>query len=92
LSATRGTLAGMPEDGFPKPCEALIEGEWLSATLMRWYYWPDGSLRAAVRFRRLLTLEQLAPPFGGRGDQPFWFNFERTLRPDELRAAPAASP
>jgi hypothetical protein len=77
-------------DGLPKPCEVLIDGA-LPATLMRWYYWPDGSLRAGVTFQRLLTLDQLASLFGGPGDLPFWFNFERALRPAELRPAPVAS-
>jgi hypothetical protein len=82
----------MNEDGLPKPCEVLIDGEWLPATLMPWYYWPDGSLRASVTFQRLLTLDQLASPFGGPGDQPFWFNYERTPRAAQLRPATLASP
>ena len=63
----------------------------VGATLVRWYYWPDGSLRASVTFRRRLTLSELASPFGGVGDVPFWFNFEQTRRPEELRPVPAAA-
>lgn len=79
--------AGMNPEGEPKPCEVLVDGQWLPATLMRWYRWPDGSLRAAVTFRRLMTLDQLNTRFGASGDTAYWFNFERTLRAEELRPA-----
>ena len=37
-----------------------------------------------------MTLDQLNSPFGGGGDTAFWFNFEQSRRPEELR--PAAAP
>ncbi len=79
----------MSGNGFPKPCEVLVDGEWLPATLVRWYRWPDGSWRGSVTYRRLMTIDQLGNPFGRSGDDvPFWFNFEQTRRPEELREAP----
>jgi hypothetical protein len=75
----------MSEDGLPKDCEALVDGEWLPATLLSWHRWPDGSWRGAIVFRRWMTLDELNSPFSGGGSTAFWFNFERSCPADQLR-------
>ena len=78
----------MIETDFPRPCEVLVDGEWLTATLHRWYIGRDGGWWGSVTYSRSMTQSELNSPFAGSGDLRMPFNFEQSRPAHQLRPSP----
>jgi hypothetical protein len=68
------------------PCQALVESEWIPATLLSWRQDPDG-WKAGVRYTRRVAPITLTGPVASTSTTPVPFTWERTMRADQVRAA-----
>jgi hypothetical protein len=72
-----------------RPCEVLLDGEWVPATLLSWRQDPDG-WKAGVRYTRLVAPADLGGPVASSVTTPMPFTWERTVPADQVRKVPDA--
>lgn len=67
-----------------RPCEVLVDGEWLPAELLSWRQDRDG-WKAGVRYTRMVPPSSLSGLVTSTSDKPMPFTWERTVPANQVR-------
>lgn len=73
-----------------RPCQVLVDGEWIAGELLSWRKDEDG-WKAGVRYTRLVPPSSLSSLVTSTSDVPMPFSWERTVPASDVRPATAGA-